>query len=60
MLIELIIEYELRKPGPSGRTWAPKIDLFHRKAKISKENIRVDYYLLLKYCTKHCSLLPST
>ena len=35
MLIELIIEFELRGPGPSGRTCSPTTDYSHDKAKIS-------------------------
>ena len=45
MLIEQIIEFELRGPG------------FHDKTKISNENLRVDYYLLLKYCSSQSTLL---
>ena len=30
---------------------------FMIKKKISTENFRVDYYLLLKYCRKQCALL---
>ena len=52
MLIEQIIEIELRGPGPSGRTCNPVTGLLHDKTKISKENRRVDYYLLLKYCRR--------
>ena len=48
MLIEQIIEFELRGPGPPGRTWIPKTGYFHDKTKISTANIRVNYYLLLK------------
>ena len=32
--------------------------LFHENTKISKENLRVDYYLLLKYCRRQCPLRP--
>ena len=48
MLVEQIIELQLRGPGPPGRTYTPITDYFHDKTKISKENIRVDYYL--QYC----------
>ena len=47
MLIEQIIEYELREPGPPARACTPIIGYFHEKTKISTENLRVDYYLLL-------------
>ena len=33
---------------------------FHDKTIISKENIRLDCYLLLKYCRRRCTLLPPT
>ena len=57
MLIILIIELELRGPGPPGRAYTPTTVYFYDKTKISKENLRVDYYLLLKYCSKQCTLL---
>ena len=60
MLIEQIIEFQLRGPGPPGRTCTPTTGKLHDKTKISKENIRVDYYLLLKYCRRQCALLTST
>ena len=31
--------------------------IFYDKTKISKENLRVDYYLLLKCCKRQCTLL---
>ena len=52
MLIEQIIEFELR----AGRTYTPITGLFHDKTKISKENFQVNYYLLLKYCRRQCTL----
>ena len=48
MLIEQIIEFKLRGPGPLNGTCTPTTGYFHVKTKISKENLRVDY-LLLKY-----------
>ena len=60
MLIEQIIEFELRGPGAPGHTCTPKAGYFHDKTKISKEYLRVDYYLLLKYCRRQRTLLPST
>ena len=48
MLTEQIIEFELREPGSPGRKYTLIIGYFHDKAKISKENLRVDYYLQLK------------
>ena len=55
MLIEQITEFELKRPGPPGRTCAPITDYVHDKAKISKANLRMDYPLLLKYCKRQCT-----
>ena len=38
MLIEQIIEFQLRWPGPSGCTCTPITGKLHDKTKISKEN----------------------
>ena len=57
MLIERTIELQLRGPGPPGRTNTPITGYFYDKTKISKENLRVDYYLLLKRNKKQCALL---
>ena len=40
------------------RTCTPIADYFRDKTKISKKNLRVDYYLLLKCCKRQCTLLP--
>ena len=56
MLIEQI--FELRGPGPPGRICTPITGCFHDKTILSKENIRLDCYLLLKYCKRQCTLLP--
>ena len=58
MLVKQDIKFELRGPGSPGRTCTPITGYFHEKTKISEENLRVDYYLLLKYCRRQCSLLP--
>ena len=58
MLIEQI--FELRGPRPPGRICTPITGCFHDKTIISKENIRLDCYLLLKYCRRQCALLPPT
>ena len=42
MLIEQIIEFELRGPGPSGRTCTLTTCYFYDKTKISKSNFQVD------------------
>ena len=55
MLIEQI--FELRGPGSSGRICTALTGCFHDKAIIFKENIRLDYYLPLKYCRSQCTLL---
>ena len=44
MLIERIIEFQLRGHGPPNRTCAPITGQLHEKTKISKENRRKDYY----------------
>ena len=46
MLIEQI--FDLRSPGPPGRICTPITGCVHNKTIISKENIRLDCYLLLK------------
>ena len=60
MLTKQIIEFELKGPGPSGRKHTLITGYFYEKAKISKENIPVDYHLLLKYCRRQCTLLSPT
>ena len=65
MLIEQIIEFELRGLGPLkfkfnntfARTYTPTTGYFYEKTKISEENLRVDYYLQLKYCTWQYTLI---
>ena len=60
MLIEQIIEFALRRPGPPGRAFIPTTRYFHDKTKIARENLRVNYYLLQKYCCRqYTSLLPA-
>ena len=58
MLIEQI--FELKGLGPPGSICAPITGCFHDKTIISKENIRLECYLLLKYCRRQCTLLPPT
>ena len=48
MLIEQIIELQLRVPGPPDQTCTLITGYFHDKTKISTENLQVDYYL--GYC----------
>ena len=54
MLIEQ--NFELRGPGCLGCICNPITGCFHDKTIISKENIRLDCYFLLKYCTRQCTL----
>ena len=56
----MLTKFELRVPRPPGRTFTPITGYFYEKTKISKEILQVDYYLLLKYCRRQCTLLPST
>ena len=57
MLFEQIIEFELRGPGPPGRILVRLQLVIFKKKKTSMENLRVDYYLLLKYCIRQCTLI---
>ena len=43
--------------SPDRRACTPITGKFH-KTEISRENIRVNYYLLLKCCRRQCFLLP--
>ena len=52
--------FELRGPGSAGRIYTPTTGCFHDKTVISKENIRLDCYLLQKYCRRQCTLLSPT
>ena len=60
MLIEQIVELQLRGPVPPGPTCTSITGYFRDKTKIFQENLRVDYYLLLKCCKRQCTLLPPT
>ena len=60
MLIEQIIELQLKGPEPPGQTCTPITGYFHEKAKFSTENLRVDYYLQLKCCKRQCTLFFPT
>ena len=57
MFIEQTIKFEFRGLVPPGRVCTPATGYFYDKTKISEENLRVDYYLLLKYCSRQCTLL---
>ena len=58
MLIEQI--FELKGAGSPGRICILITGCFHDKTVISNENIRLDCYLLVKYCSRQYSLLPPT
>ena len=60
MLIDEIIEFELRGSRPPGRTCTPKVVIFMTNQKFIKDNLWMDYYLLLNYCRRQCTLLPPT
>ena len=60
MLIEQIVELQLRGHGSPGPTCTSITDYFHDKTKISEENLRVGFHLLLKCCKRQCTLLPPT
>ena len=60
MLIEQIIEFQWKGPGPPGLTCTSITGYFHDKTKISRENLQGGFHLLLKCCTRQCTLLPST
>ena len=58
MLIEQIIEFELRRPRPPGRTCTLTTGYFYNKTKISRENLQVNHYLLLNYSGGNVSYFP--
>ena len=60
MLIKQIIELQLRGPEPPGRRCTPITGYFYYKTKFSTENLRVDYYLLLKCCKRQCTFFSLT
>ena len=49
MLIKQIIEFKLRGLGPLDRTCSPTYNWLLLYQNKNKENLRVDFYLLLKY-----------
>ena len=52
--------FELGGPGPPDRICTLITGCFHDKTVMSKENILLDFYLLLIYFRWHCTLLPPT
>ena len=60
MFLEQTTKFEFRRLVPLGRINTPATGYFYDKTKISQENLRVDYYLLLKYCSRQCTMLSPT
>ena len=60
MLSGQIIKFELRGPGPLDCTCSSKLVIFITKPEPLKKDLRVDFYLLLKYCRRQCILLHFT
>ena len=60
MFIKQTIKFEFRGLVPLNRLCIPATGYFYDKTKISKKNLRADYYLLLKYCSSQCTLLSPT
>ena len=58
MLIEQTFEW--RESEPPGHICTPITGCFHDKAIISEENLREDYYSMLKYCGRQCAILSLT
>ena len=59
MFIEQTIKFEFRGLVPLGRVCTPATGYFYDKTKISKENLRLDYCLLLRYCSRQGTLLSA-
>ena len=60
MFLEQTIKFEFGGLVPISCISTPATGYFYDKTKIFKENLRVDYYLLLKYCSRQCALLFPT
>ena len=58
MFLEQTIKFELRGLIPLGRINTPATGYFYDKTNFSKENLLVDYYLLLKYCSGNVPCFP--
>ena len=59
MLLEQIIDFNWGA-WPPGQAYTSITGYFHDKIKIYKENLLVDYYLLLKCSQKQSTLLSPT
>ena len=63
MLIEQIIEFEVKEPGPPGRTCTYTTGYFHDMIKQKSLRNIVEWIillLLLKYCKRQSTLLSPT
>ena len=60
MVIEQIIEFELKGRGPLSRTCTPKTGYFHNKTNISKANLWLIIICCEKYCRRKCTLLSQS
>ena len=60
MLIEQINKFGLSGLGPLDHICTPSTGYCYEKTKIPKENLRVGFYLLLKYCRRQCTLISTT
>ena len=52
--------FELGGPELPDHTYTPITGCFYDKTIISKENIWLECYFLLKFCWRQCTLLPFT
>ena len=53
-----MIEFKLIELGPLAVQVLLQLVIFTTKQKSLKENLRVDYCLLLKYCVRLCTFHP--
>ena len=58
MLIEQIVEFQLRRPGLHGLTCTSISGYFYDKTKISKENLGVGFHLLLNVARDNAPYFP--
>ena len=56
MLIERIVELQLRVLGPLAEHVLLKLVIFMTKQKFLRKILEKDYYLLLKCCKRQCNL----
>ena len=56
MLIEQIMKFQSKGPGLPGSSYTPITGSFHDKTKTCKQNLRLAYYLRLKYCRSNAAM----